>query len=105
MPAAALKTLQSAYSHVPATTFLDRSLDLRTDSLGLTSHMKGEEKFLPTCVHCHVAKSTMAHRVFAKSPKRRVILKAVYIVSNGPWKTETATRSRGFGKPKKADFG
>jgi hypothetical protein len=20
--------------------------------------MKGEEKFLPTCVHCHVAKST-----------------------------------------------
>jgi len=41
---------------------------LRTHSMGLKSCMKGGEIRLPTCVHCHVANSTLLWLLCQQSP-------------------------------------
>ncbi len=38
----------------------------RTLFSAIYEYKKGDEKFLPTCVHCHVAKSTLCHKYMAK---------------------------------------
>jgi len=45
------------------------------------------------------------HRVYDNWPVRREFPRAVCIVSNRPSNAETATQSRGCGKPKTADVG
>src|SRR5262245_54003733 len=68
MPASSPQHLHSAYSHGPGTAFLARSWGLSTASLGLQSHMKAEEKLLPTCVHGHVAKSSRHRQALPLHP-------------------------------------